>query len=338
MSIVCLVFAMSLATACGGGDKATSGGEVNLMSMIPEDASGVMTINFKKITGLDLFDQMIEKAKAEKAKEGAPFKSYEDFVTKTGINPKEDVYSMAIGIMGDMKAAGEPDMVAVMNIKYDKAKIMAIINERKGEIKEFSSEAYEGIDVYNFKDDQGKDVGFSFVSDSLVAIGRKGSLLKVIDLSKKKGKSVLDNDAKKVLFKQLNGDAVASFMFELPEEAKKVQGEGSPFKVDLSKAESVLGFIDYAPGAWNGEIKLLAKDEATNQQIAQVLNSLKGFGAMAGPEVGELVNNINITAAADHIKVAFTISDELVKKLQEMAKKKAESMVQPTEETETTEE
>lgn len=333
--MVCLVFALSLATACGGGDKATSGGEVDLMSMIPENASGVMAINFKKIVNLDLFDQMIEKAKAEKPKEGAPFKSYEDFIEKTGIDPKKDVYSMAIGIMGEMKGAGEPDVVAVMNINYDKEKIMAIINERKSEIKEFATEAYEGIDVFNFKDDQGKDMGFSFISDSLVAVGQKDSLKKVIDLSKGKGKSVVDNAAKKALFKQLNGDAVASFMFELPEEAKKVQGEGSPFKVDLSKAESVLGFVDYNPGAWKGEIKLLAKDEATNQQIAQVLNSLKGFGAMAGPEVGELVNNINITSAADHIKVDFTISDELVKKLQEMAKKKAASaMAQPTEETE----
>jgi hypothetical protein len=325
---------MSLATACGGGDKATSGGEVDLMSMVPENASGVMAVNFKKIVDLEVFDQMIEKAKAEKPSEGAPFKSYDDFIAKTGIDPKKDVYGMAVGIMGEMKGAGEPDVVAVMNINYDKAKIMAIINERKEEIKEFSTEAYEGIDLFGFKDEKGKDMGFSFVNDALVAIGKKDALKQVIDLSKGKGKSVMDNADKKALFKQLNGDAVMSFMFELPEEAKKVQGEGSPFKVDLSKAESLLGFVDYAPGAWKGELKLLAKDEATNQQIAQVLNSLKGFGAMAGPEVGELVNNINITSAADHIKVDFTVSDELVKKLQEMAKKKAASaMAQPTEET-----
>ncbi len=331
LSILCFVLAISVATACGG-DKKTSGGEVDMLSMIPEDASGVMSINFKKIAGLEVFDKMLEKAKAEKPKAGAPFKDFDDFVTKTGINPKEDIYSMSIGIFGDMKAAGDPDAVVVVNAKHDKEKIMGIINAKKAEITDFAAEKYEGLDLYSFKDDEGKEMSFSFISDSLITAGRKDAVKKVLDLSKGKGKSVLDNSAKKAMFKQLNGNAVASFIFELPEEAKKVQGEGSPFKMDLSKAESVIGFVDYAPGGWNGEIKMLAKDEATNQQIAQVLNSLKGFGAMAGPEVGELVNNINITSAADHIKVSFTISDELVKKLEEMAKKKAASMAQPNEE------
>jgi len=335
LSIVCFVLAISVATACGGGDKGATGGEVDMLSMIPENASGVMTINVKKIAGLEVFDKMLEKAKTEKPKEGAPFKDFDDFVEKTGINPKEDIYSVAVGLFGDMKAAGEPDFVVLMNAKNDKAKIMGIIESKKAEITGFNSEKFEGIDLYSFKDEEGKDVGFSFINDSLITIGRKDAVKKVLELKNGKGKSVMQNSEKKGLFKQLNGGAVASFIFELPEEAKKVQGEGSPFKMDLSKAESVIGYVDYAPGAWTGELKMLAKDEATNQQIAQVLNSLKGFGAMAGPEVGELVNNINITSAADHIKVAFTISDELVKKLEEMAKKKAASMAQPTEEPET---
>ena len=122
---------------------------------------------------------------------------------------------------------------------------------------------------------------------------------------------------------------MVSFVFDLPEKVRKPQGEGTPFQVDLSKAEAVIGFIDYERDNWLGEIKLHSKDEESNKQIVTVLNGLKGMGALAGPEVAELVGNINLTATDEHIKLDFSVSNELLEKLKQKAAEKSKGMSTP---------
>lgn len=323
LSISCLVVALMIFSACGKAEKAAKG-ELNLLTMIPEDASGIFIVNFKKIAGLPVYEQMIEEFKKKDPKESkGPIKNYDDFILKTGIDPQKDLHSMAIGIFGKlsgMQGESSPDFAMVMNVNYDKEKILTLLKEGKAEMTEGS---FKDVTIYQIDNSDGQKISFAFISDALMAAGRGEKLEQVIDLFQGTGKSILDNPAKKTYLKELESDTVFSFLLDLPEEAKKVQGEGSPFKVDLTKAESLLGFADYSGNAWEGEIKLIAKDEETNKQIVTLLNGMKGMGAMAGPEVAELLENINLTAAADHIKLTFTISDELVKKLQEKAKQKA---------------
>ena len=43
---------------------------------------------------------------------------------------------------------------------------------------------------------------------------------------------------------------------------------------------------------------------------------------VAGPEVAELISNIQLTAEADHIKLSFSLSNELLEKLREKAQEK----------------
>jgi hypothetical protein len=326
-TVSCLAVALMIFSACG--KEKAAGGE-NLLTLIPEDASGIFVIDFKKASSLPIYDQMMEDLKKKEPKEAkGPFKSYDDFVTKTGIDPKKDLHAMAVGLFGDigkMEGKGSPDFAMVLDVNYDKDTFLGLLKENNVPMTE---ENFKDLTVYGIDDGEGQKVNFSFMSDSLFAIGRGEKLQQVIDLFKGTGKSVLDNPDKKGYLKELKSDAVFSFMIDLPDEVKKVQGEGSPFSVDLTKAESVLGFVDYAADAWNGEMRLISKDEETNKQIVSVLNGLKGMGAMAGPEVGELVSNINLTAAADHIKLTFSISNELVKKLQEKAKQKSQGMAPP---------
>jgi len=318
-----LIAAVFAVTACGGGEKAAGGADVSLLSMIPADAAGVMTMNFEKIRELDFFNKMLAdmEAKEDKKDTDKAFKSYKDFMAKTGIDLRKDLHAVAFGLFGDFQSSGDDaDFVIVAKIAMDRQKIMAIIKE---EGKELTPTEYKGQELFMAKDDDGDDMAFAFLPDSLITAGRPAQAKRVIDLMKGEGDSILKNKEKKAYLDQVKSGAAMTFVFDFPEKLKQAGQQGGPFKMDLSKAEMIFGHVDHGGGAWNGELKLISRDEAANKQMVTMLNGFKGMGAMAGPEVAELVGNINLTAAADHIKLTFNLSDELLRKLQEKAEEKA---------------
>jgi hypothetical protein len=69
----------------------------------------------------------------------------------------------------------------------------------------------------------------------------------------------------------------------------------------------------------------MSSDEEKNKQVAEMLNGFKAMGSMAAsqkPEIGELINNIEVTSASDHVKIYAKIPEELINKLK--AAKEAE--------------
>jgi hypothetical protein len=333
LSVVLIMLLATLLAVSGcGGEKA--GNEADILKMLPENASGVIVVNFKKLAQSELFDEMIKEEDEKKAgKPGQVFENYQDFVDKTGIDLKKDISSMAVAIIGNMAGAGKagPDIVAVVNLNYDKNKIMALIKEKAGELTE---ETFNNVPVFKISSED-KDMMFSFISDNIAAVGIPDGVKKVIDLSKGTGKSVMDNEKLKPFLNRLKSNAVFSFVIEFPEEAKQVQ-EGGMLKMDLSKAEAILGFIDHANKAWNFEIKLISHNEEGNQQMVSTLNGLKMMGGAAGPEYAELLEKITISATADSIKLEVTIPDELIEKLKKKIEEKTKgAMTSPEAETET---
>ena len=66
------------------------------------------------------------------------------------------------------------------------------------------------------------------------------------------------------------------------------------------------------------EIKRMSDNEENNKKIADALNGFKAFGAMAAaekPEIGELLNKIEISSTAEHVKVYCSLPEELLNKL-----------------------
>ena len=321
MTSLITVFVLTLLLISGCGEKAAKGGD-NLYTLLPDNASGVLSMNFKEFAKLDFFDKIIKEAKEEKPdKPGKVFKDYQDFVDKTGIDPQKDIHGFALAFLGKIKPGSEPDVVVVADLNYDKNKLMNAFKE--GDEK-FSEEDYKGITIMQGVDDNGKDFALAFVNESIMAGGKIDGVKKVVDLSKGEGQNILANAKMKSYIEKFKSGAIASFVFDFPEEAKKVQ-ETPMFKMDLTKAEVIFGNVEYTGSAWDGEIALVCPNEEGNKQLVDTLNGLKGMGAMGGPEVAELVNNINLSASAEQITLTFNITDELIEKLQKKMEEKKQA-------------
>ena len=311
-SITALLSTLLMISGCGG-EKAPigSGGEMDLFSLLPDHAAGVFSVNFKKMAQLAIFDKIIKDAEKEKTeKPGKLFESYQDFVDKTGIDPKKDIHSMAFGLYGEL-GAKEPDTVFLANLNYQQNTLLTIIKEKA---PGYMEETYNGVGVHKFKDEKGNDMALSFLSNNIIAAGRPDLLSKVIDLHNGKGKSITANENMKPHLNNFKSDAIACFVFGFPQEAKKVHDRGM-FKIDLSEAEAVVGYVDYAGKTWTGEIMMISHNEEANQQLVSTLNGLKMMAAAGGPEVEEVVKNIDIKASADSVKLKVTVDEELMEKL-----------------------
>lgn len=329
-SISVLVLTLLLISGCGG-EKGTTpgttstgdGGGMNLLTYLPDSASGVFTFNFKEVAKLELFDEMVKDAEAKAdAESGKAFKNYQDFVDKTGIDPKKDIHSVAMAVLGKL-GAEEPDAVVVINLNYDKDKIMAILKQEK---VEFTEEMYKDIAILSVKEDSDQNV-FAFINDSVVAAGKIDGVKKVIDLSKGEGQSVMANARLKPYIEKFSG--MISFVIEFPEDAKKVH-QLPMGAVDLSKAEVILGEFNFSSSAYTGEISLICANEEGNNQLVTTLNGFKGMAGMMGPEAVELVNKIELTASADKVTLSFDIPQELLEKLKKKMAEKTKGMM-PTE-------
>ncbi len=60
---------------------------------------------------------------------------------------------------------------------------------------------------------------------------------------------------------------------------------------------------------------MISHNEEANQQLVSTLNGLKMMAAAGGPEVEELVKNVDLKASADSVKLKVTMTEELVEKL-----------------------
>lgn len=329
---------ISLLAVPGCKKSPNAGKDLALLKLVPMDAQGIVCANIKKALELDLFKKQVEKLKQEAAKPGEKkvFENYEDFVAKTGIDPEKDIRGAALAILsGNLKkleTGNDADILLVLDLNYDRAKILAVIKEQvsREDLKR-NEETYKGVPILNVREKNGQEFSLAFLNDKTISFGKAAAVKQSIDLSKGKGSSFIDNAKMKPYFEIMKPGIILSFAFALPNEVKKVHDMGM-MQIDLTKAEIIFGFIEHIKNAWAGELQLISRNETANAQLVSTLNVALGAMGMTSPEAGELVKSIAIGSTAEAIKITFSISEELAKKLQEKAAAPKVGMTPPANE------
>jgi hypothetical protein len=325
LSLVLIV--MLLAPAC----KKKAAGQMNseaLLAMVPEGPVMVMAFDFQRLAALNFFDKALKDDWQKNAKAAKDFKDYQDFVQKTGIDLQKDVYAIVAAVYGSFEMEN-PDALGIVNLKYDEGKLLAIFKEKNVFTAE---EPYGGRVLYTLKSDDAKDMRLAFLNKANIAIGSPAQVKQAIDMAAKGGKSVKQTAALMKYVDQLDKKSMFWLVVgSIPAKVKEAPA-GGMMPVDLSKAEAFTAVADFKNKVLSGELRLISNNEAGNKQVADMLNGLKSLGAMGAakePELGELLNGIQLSSAADHIKLTFSLSEELMNKLGAKAKDKAQSMAAP---------
>lgn len=315
-ALLLVVFGFS-SCAKATAPKAGSAKATDLLSLLPRDSRGVIVIDINRIMQTDA----AAKAIAESDKKA----EYDEFVKTAGVDPQKDVYFLVAAVFGDL-GQKEMDGVGLVNLKYQKEKLLALLQKERGEL---TTEEYSGVTVYKAAaTGEKKPVSGVFLDESNILFGTDAAVRKVIDVHQKKADNVWKNEAVSSLLKGMNTSAMFWAGFSVPADAMKEASSQNPMLGAFSDIRSLIISFDYRDKNVLAEIKAMSPDEAKNKQMADALNSFKALGAGAAakePLVGDLLNKIEIGSASDHVKISASIPEALIESLrQKMKVKKTE--------------
>ncbi len=296
-----------------GSAKAT-----DMLSLLPADAKGAVIVDVHRIMQTEFVKKSIAENE-DKAK-------YDEFVQATGIIPEQDIFFFVGAVMGEL-GQKEPDGAGIVNLKYDKTKVLALVQKEGGELSE---EAYGGMTLYRaVAGEEKKPMTFAFLDDSNILLGSDAAVKKVVDVYQKKSDNIWKNENIAPLLKGMNTEAMVWGGFAIPPDVMKEASSQNPMLGAFSDIRSMVISFDYKEKALLAEIRAMSPDPDKNKQMANALNGFKALGAGAAaqePLVGEALNAIEITSDADHVKITAKLGEELIKSLGEKMKpKKSES-------------
>lgn len=294
-------------TACGSKETATAGSAsaVDMLKMLPVDAQGVFFIDFNKAMSIE--------SAAKAIKEDDNYQKYQEFVEKTGIDPEKDIYYIAVAVQ-EMAGQGEPTGAAVVNLKYNQESLLNLIQEESE--KEITPVDYNGVTVYSQVDKE--EEGFAFLDDSNIVIGELSGVKACIDVMQKTKDNIYKNETLAKLLDKTDKKTLFWGAMSIPPEVMDKAASENPMFGDLKAVNAVTLNFDYSSKNIKAEIRLESSNAESNKRVAEMLNGLKAFGSMAAaekPEIGELVNKIDISSTAEHVKISANIPEDLIEKL-----------------------
>jgi hypothetical protein len=325
LSLFLIIFlSCLLVMSCGkkaASPKAGSAKGEDMLALFPKDTRGLIVIDVHRI--------MQTEAAIKATQEGEGAKKYQEFILQTGIDPQKDVFFFAGAMMGDLSQKN-PDAAAIINLKYDKAKILAEVQKKRGQL---TTADYNGVTIYQAPPgEDNKPFAGVFLDESNILVGSDPAVKKVIDVYQKKAENVWKNEQMPVLLKGMNTSAMVWGGLVIPPDALKQAASQNPMLGSFSDIRSVVLSFDFKDNNLLVEIKALSPDAAKNKQMADALNGFKALGAGAAakePLVGDVLNKIDISSAADHVKISASIPNELLQSLgQKMKAKKPEQQQQ----------
>ncbi|MCK4645338.1 MAG: hypothetical protein KAU46_03715 [Candidatus Aminicenantes bacterium] len=318
---IVIIFALLSFISCEKKPAAPSSGAAqanDMLSLLPVDAQGVLFIDIQRIMAIDAVDEIIKEEENEES-----YQKYQEFIEKTGIDPKEDIYSIAASAT---KGEGKEIKTVsfVLNLKYSRETLLPLIKENMEEGEEFTEKEYDGFTIYTIKKEGEKEVNFAFLDDSNISAGNEEGVKSVIDVLQKKRENVFKNDSLAALLADANKGAILWGAFAIPPEVKEEMTGASPMLKDIEAINAASLSFDYKNKSFIAEIKLLTGDPDKSRQIADSLNGLKMMGSMIQIQdfnMGEVLDNIEITAGPDHVNIYASFPEELLDKLKEKEKK-----------------
>ena len=319
--VVCIVFALA---ACGGKTGAPVAGRseaASMLNLIPKNVQGVFVIDAQKALNIQFTDKAI--------KDGKNYQKYLDFIKETGLDPQKDIFYMAVGVGASVAGASEPDVVVVANLKYDKDRLLAKL--RKDATEEIKEETYNGVTLYSSSKD-GKTGAGAFLDASNIAAGTTAMVKQAIDVFQKKADNVWKNEGLAAVIKTGNSKAMVWSAFAIPPEATQKLAQQNPMMGVLEGMKAMTMFFDYANKSLSMEIRLAGGEATKNKQLADMMTGFKALGAGAAaknPDIGDLLNRIEISSGDDFVRIGASVPEDLLQKLGKSAAQKVEGMMAP---------
>jgi len=291
----------------------------DMLSLVPEDAMGVIFIDAHRAMATEMVDKTIKESK--------DYQKYQEFIEKTGINPQEDIYYVIVALEKRPEKK-DPQGGAIVNMKYEKETMLGLIKAKLTEEgQRLEEEDYNGTVLYYVVEKEEERDYLSFIDDSNILAGNEAVVKSITDVIQKTKANVFKNEALSSLIDETNKQAMIWGAVTIPPETIGQAVSENPMLKNLEAVRAAAMYFDYKNKNIVAEIKIMSGDETKNKEVADLLNGFKAMGGIIAakkPEIGEVINKIEITSSPDYVKIFASLPEELIQKIKETAQEEKE--------------
>jgi len=327
IAIIFALFSFITCSQVSPGPKAGSSKIEDMLSFIPKDISVVVFINFQRIVTIEAVDKLIKEQLNNETFQ--KFTDYQKFIEATGIDPLRDIFFIAVASTGELEE-DQKEGFGIINLKYKKDTLLSWIKEKTEKEQNLKEESYNGFTIFTIKE-KDEEVSIAFINDSNIVAGNKGEVQSVIDVIRKKRENIYKNKAFASLLAQTNKESILRGGVIISPEFKKKISDKHPMLNIIESVNALSLSFDYRNKNIIIDNKIMCRDEAKNQEIANSLNQLKAMGAVIQIQdfnLGDILNRIEISAGPDHVRIYASFPEDLpnnlIDKFTKKEKKKKE--------------
>ena len=289
------------------------------INLFPKNVGEFAYADLKTARSMKWFPALQEQMLPDK------FKQFEKFLASAGVDPNTQVQELAWGLVAETMAA-KKDGAAAGDVP-DSEQIVGIA---LGNYNPDSTEAYfkqqklatvkvYGYTLYAFGSGAGAgDLFFFFLDSNKAAFGQRQMLEKMIDVHFGREEGLLRNDRLFNLINEVNGSGVVWAVLDpsytrlaMAQLAPEVQQFPEAAKL-IQRMQSMLITANASSGL-DGKFQAICGSPTDANTLSQLMAAgllYKKYQAKDNPDLGQLLDQTNVTPSGDRIVIRMNISDD----------------------------
>jgi len=309
----CAVLALSLAAkpAKAGGVGADT------IALFPRNTGEVGYVDLKKARSMKWFPALQEQVLPER------FRQFEKFLASAGVDPNSQVDELVWGLVPDAMtkdAKGTATSVpsSEMTIGIAMGNYSPDLTEAYFKQQKMATTKVDTFTLYGLGSDAG-DLYFFFLDASKVVFGHKPLLEKLLEIRAGREDGLLRNEQMYSLINEVNGNGIVWAVLD-PGYTQLAMGQLAPEVQQFPEAAKLIQNMKSMLISANAGSGVDGKFQAVcgSTQDANTLSQLMAAGLLYkkyqaskdNPELGQLLDQANVTPSGDRVVIQMSVSDD----------------------------
>jgi len=267
------------------------------LSYVPADAAVVAFANVREVMDSQLRQRLKQVLPQEQGQK--------EFQAETGIDIEHDIdYVVAAMTMSD-SGVRDPNGLVVARGRFNTTQLESLARDHGGVVEE-----YKGKRLIKAPGGHSKTVILAFLEPGLVAIGSESAIRGSIDAQLSSHSISSNNEMMELIADIDNGNnAWAVGRFDAIANQAKMPAEIAS-RLPAVKTFAVMTHID---GGVSGSIRAETRDDASADNLRQVVQGMLALGRMSGdPKATALLNSLQLSGSGKTVRLSFAVPSEVL--------------------------
>jgi hypothetical protein len=285
------------------------------LSYVPADAAVVAFANVREV----MDSQLRQRLKLVLPQE----QGQQEFQAETGIDIEHDIDYIVAAMTTSEAGVKDPNGLVVARGRFNTTQLESLARDHGGVIEEYKGKRLikaSAGHTATATGDQPKSVMLAFLEPGLVAIGSEAAIRGAID-AQLSAHSITSNNEMMELISDIDqgNNAWAVGRFDAIANQARMPAEIAS-RMPAVKTFAVMTHID---GGVSGSLRAETKDDASAENLRQVVQGMLALGRMSGdPKATALLNSLQLSGSGKTVRLSFAVPSEIldmipVKKIQD---------------------